>query len=1193
LKKSILPLPSLKYTSSLFMKWCCIFCFFIGCLIVTALNAQPVVANFNITSSACLQQNLQIQNQSTNALTYEWDFCLEDIKRIKSSSNLVSIPNLNFGANFKLVNDSGNWFGFALSENNNRIMRLDFGNSLLNTPSLTDLGNPGNALIFPEGIDFVKSNGRWFAFIGHFNFGGGIVRLDFGASLSNSPAASNVGDFGYTVRFRDLKIVNQGGSVILLLSNYNQNSLVRVNFGTDVTTTNPSVTDTGPLGSVFLPLGFDVAKKGSQWIVLLNSFGTNETFQLNFGMDILSSPTVEAQFSLGVLAPRNLKIFLEGNNYYTLISNDSGILGVFDFGSLNPLVNPANLNLSSLPNAVGLDVVRVNGQDALFSVPSIGQFVTKIVFEADCGASNLFSLGTTPAVYYNVAGIKSIELVARNNEEQSSFVQQVSVSSLASPVSSIATNGFVCANSQIILSATPISNIQTFSWDFGDGQQSNGTTVSHQYLAGSYVAKLSLLAANGCTNYFSLPLQIFSEPQANFTLPAVPTICTNQNYGFANISTFDSGSNPSWQWSINGVNIATSQNLTTSFASTNLQTINLQASIPGCSSTTSRVINSLVQGPLTTFNAPSDACQLSSVSFSNTTIGSVSSYQWIFGDGNTSASTNASNTYANIGTYQVTLQANNAAGCQNTTTKSITIYSKPQPDFSIGLPPFSCAGTPSQFTDQTPAPNDSNIAAWQWAFGDPASGTSNTRNPTYIYSTAGVYNVSLTATTNFGCSNTIQKAVTISASPQAAFTNSVACVSQPTQFTDGSSGSIRSRLWTIQGNSFTTPNVQFAFVTPGSYPVLLTVTGNNNCTSQAVKNIVVPVLPTLDFSVQAACNTNPTLFSEITSGADAPQSQTWNFASLGTGTGAAAQFTFSTPGNYAVQLRSTRQSGCVYSVTKNVSVIQGPVADFTPSVDVGGPPLPVNFVNTSTGATSYLWRFGDAANTTSTAVNPSFTFSDLGIYAVKLTASNATGCSFTTSKPITVLVPNINLVLSDFRTIADASGILQPTVSIFNNGNLPVTNPDLLIDVASAGLVRKRLNARILPNQTISVPVDLQIVPRSADYICAELVVPNNTADFDKRRCLPLGSEEILFAPYPNPAADILNFDWVSIQARSVSVIVFSPGGGEVFRQRFESIATGLNRLQIKTTELPNGLYYILYSDGSTTKSFSFAIAKN
>jgi hypothetical protein len=166
-------------------------------------------------------------------------------------------------------------------------------------------------------------------------------------------------------------------------------------------------------------------------------------------------------------------------------------------------------------------------------------------------------------------------------------------------------------------------------------------------------------------------------------------------------------------------------------------------------------------------------------------------------------------------------------------------------------------------------------------------------------------------------------------------------------------------------------------------------------------------------------------------------------------------------------------------------------------------------------------------------------------------------------------------MLSDFRATPDGSGILQPTVSIVNNGNLPVSNPDLLIDVASAGLVRKKLNARILPNQTMSVPVDLQIVARSAGYICAELVVPNNNADFDKRRCLPLGS------------------DWVSTQAKPVSVIVFSPGGSEVFRQQFESIAAGLNRLQIKTTELPNGLYYILYSDGTTTKSFSFAVAKN
>jgi hypothetical protein len=91
---------------------------------------------------------------------------------------------------------------------------------------------------------------------------------------------------------------------------------------------------------------------------------------------------------------------------------------------------------------------------------------------------------------------------------------------------------------------------------------------------------------------------------------------------------------------------------------------------------------------------------------------------------------------------------------------------------------------------------------------------------------------------------------------------------------------------------------------------------------------------------------------------------------------------------------------------------------------------------------------------------------------------------------------------------------------------------------------------------------------------------------------LPLSSTEILFSPYPNPVKDNLNFDWISNEPLPVNVIIFTSLGSMVFEQKFTSVATGLNRLELNTSTLPNGLYYINYSDSKTTKSFSFTIAK-
>ena len=67
-----------------------------------------------------------------------------------------------------------------------------------------------------------------------------------------------------------------------------------------------------------------------------------------------------------------------------------------------------------------------------------------------------------------------------------------------------------------------------------------------------------------------------------------------------------------------------------------------------------------------------------------------------------------------------------------------------------------------------------------------------------------------------------------------------------------------------------------------------------------------------------------------------------------------------------------------------------PTARFTvltPDAEVG---TPVYFQNQSTGATSYLWDFGDG--NTSTAVNASHVYSSAGTYTVKLHAM-VDGCT--------------------------------------------------------------------------------------------------------------------------------------------------------------------------------------------------------
>jgi YD repeat-containing protein len=86
-----------------------------------------------------------------------------------------------------------------------------------------------------------------------------------------------------------------------------------------------------------------------------------------------------------------------------------------------------------------------------------------------------------------------------------------------------------------------------------------------------------------------------------------------------------------------------------------------------------------------------------------------------------------------------------------------------------------------------------------------------------------------------------------------------------------------------------------------------------------------------------------------------------------------------------------------------------PLAQFTASPLSGFPPLWVTFTNSSTGASSYLWSFGDGAN--STEQNPVHTYSTGGSYTVSLTVTGQEG--------------------SDQKTIADYITVTTPVSSLY------------------------------------------------------------------------------------------------------------------------------------------------------------------
>src|SRR5208337_4450535 len=102
------------------------------------------------------------------------------------------------------------------------------------------------------------------------------------------------------------------------------------------------------------------------------------------------------------------------------------------------------------------------------------------------------------------------------------------------------------------------------------------------------------------------------------------------------------------------------------------------------------------------------------VHFTNSSVGSIKSWRWNFGDHQTSKIRNPSHTYSKAGSYTVTLTVTGAGGT-NTSTRPgyITVYAAPKAHFSAA-PRSGQAPLDVNFTNESPGV----ITSWLWRFGD-------------------------------------------------------------------------------------------------------------------------------------------------------------------------------------------------------------------------------------------------------------------------------------------------------------------------------------------------------------------------------------------------------------------------------------------------------------------------------------------
>jgi len=508
--------------------------------------------------------------------------------------------------------------------------------------------------------------------------------------------------------------------------------------------------------------------------------------------------------------------------------------------------------------------------------------------------------------------------------------------------------------------------------------------------------------------------QVYAQlPAANFI--ASPTSgCAPLLVQFTNTST---GNPTSYSWNLGNSANSTLQNPSTTYTTPGTYSVSLTvANANGSNTKTITNYITVLPGPTVNFSGtPIAGCPPLTALFTNTTTSNVPgaiTYQWAFGDGSPfSALVNPSHTYLNPGFYNVTLKATDASGCANTLTKPNYIQVYTPPIFNFTALGNQC-DVPAVINFNSNVTGASPYS-YQWTFGD--GGTANTSSPTHTYNTPGIYSVSLIVTDANGCKDTLVKQNFMNIGnliPNFTFNN--ACVNTSVQFTNTTNVSDSVKWHFGDGARDTSQNPSHIYTVPGTYNVKLVVY-KASCKDSISKQLTVHPPPNLSFNFnQQPCP--PPVAVTFNNTSTNALNYAWDFHDGGTSSQTNPTHLFTTDSFFAIRLvgvsaqgcrdtirdtlkvykifpllNPTPQKGCIPFNTQFFPVFNSrhPVLKYKPFPPPTLYPYPV---------TSFYWDLGNG--TTSTAPNPTATYTIPGVHNVTLTFTTANGCTITDSTKV-------------------------------------------------------------------------------------------------------------------------------------------------------------------------------------------------
>jgi len=353
-------------------------------------------------------------------------------------------------------------------------------------------------------------------------------------------------------------------------------------------------------------------------------------------------------------------------------SNDCGTQSFSYELTIHPTDVRAFFNISQQPLCVGEEVCLTN-----LSTPG-----ATILW--DLGDGNT-STGTIICHRYSVPGTYTISLKAFGCGFDSILAE---VNVLPLPEFEIGNLELECPGDSMQFFLSNAIDVDQHLWFFGDGDSSFLATPTHQYLQpGPYQVNFTGTSIAGCVQRDSVQINIPTAPTAGFSI-STDSICQEQVVTFNDTSSADVVTR---FWNFGNSSFSTDPNPSTSFNQAGNYTITLVVSnASGCKDTSQQVLF-VYANPEPDFDfIINRQCTPAEITFANTSI-NAQSYQWDFGNGQTSIDSIPIIIYSQADTFTVQLRAFNGV-CSEVTSKDLIIHPTPEPLLALsdkeGCAPF-------------------------------------------------------------------------------------------------------------------------------------------------------------------------------------------------------------------------------------------------------------------------------------------------------------------------------------------------------------------------------------------------------------------------------------------------------------------------------------------------------------------------